>query len=69
MARVEVAGPGSENLRRNDTAGKIVVGREELLQFGDNALSGGAWARATRKSSSTATPRRRALPSIPWRRN
>ncbi|KQW89953.1 TonB-dependent receptor [Massilia sp. Root418] len=40
MARVEVAGPGAGNLRRNDTAGKIVVGRDELLQFGDNALSG-----------------------------
>jgi outer membrane receptor protein involved in Fe transport len=40
MARVEVTGPGSDNLRRNDTAGKLVVGREELLQYGDNALSG-----------------------------
>ena len=40
MARVEVTGPGAENLRRNDTAGKIVVGRDELLQYGDNALSG-----------------------------
>jgi len=40
MARVEVSGPGADALRRNDTAGKIVVGREELLQYGDNALSG-----------------------------
>jgi outer membrane receptor protein involved in Fe transport len=40
MARVEVAGPASADLRRNDTAGKIVVGRDELLQYGDSALSG-----------------------------
>lgn len=40
IVRVEVAGPGSETLRRNDTAGKLVVGRDELLQYGDSALSG-----------------------------
>jgi len=40
MARVEVTAPGTENLRRNDTAGKIVVGRDELLRYGDSALSG-----------------------------
>ncbi|KQV90134.1 TonB-dependent receptor [Massilia sp. Root351] len=40
MARVEVSGPGAENQRRNDTAGKLVVGRDELLQYGDSALSG-----------------------------
>ena len=40
MARVEVTGPGAGELRRNDTAGKIVVGRDELLQYGDSALSG-----------------------------
>ncbi|CAN7642862.1 TonB-dependent receptor [Pseudoduganella sp. LjRoot289] len=40
VVRVEVAGPGSETLRRNDTAGKLVVGRDELLQYGDSTLSG-----------------------------
>lgn len=40
VVRVEVSGPGSTALRRNDTAGKIVVGRDELLQYGDSALSG-----------------------------
>jgi outer membrane receptor for ferrienterochelin and colicin len=40
MARVEVTGPASADLRRNDMAGKIVVGRDELLQYGGSAFSG-----------------------------
>lgn len=39
VERVEVRGPGQLEARRNDTAGKIVVGREELGQYGDAALS------------------------------
>jgi outer membrane receptor protein involved in Fe transport len=39
MERVEVRGPGQLEARRNDTVGKIVVGREELRQYGDAALS------------------------------
>ncbi|SFU43945.1 TonB-dependent receptor plug domain-containing protein [Pseudoduganella namucuonensis] len=40
MPRVEIAGPGALAMRANDTAGKIVVGRDELLRYGDGALSG-----------------------------
>jgi len=36
---VEVSGPGAASQRRNDTAAKIVVGRDELLQFGDTAIA------------------------------
>ena len=35
---IEVSAPGAASQRRNDTAAKIVVGREELLQFGDTAI-------------------------------
>ena len=40
MQRVAVTGPGDIALRQGDTAGKIVVGRDELLRYGDGALSG-----------------------------
>jgi len=40
MQRVAVTGTASTALRQGDTAGKIVVGRDELLQYGDGALSG-----------------------------
>jgi len=36
---VEVSGPGATSQRRNDTAAKIIVGRDELLQFGDTAVA------------------------------
>jgi outer membrane receptor for ferrienterochelin and colicin len=40
IQQVEVKGPGALELRRNDTAGRIVVGREELARYGDTTLSG-----------------------------
>jgi len=40
MQRVAVTGPGDTALRQGDTAGKIVVARDELLQYGDGTLSG-----------------------------
>ena len=40
MQRVAITAPGDTALRQGDTAGKIVVGRDELLQFGDGTLSG-----------------------------
>lgn len=36
---VEIAGPGSLALRRNDTVAKIVVGRSEIVQYGDGNLA------------------------------
>lgn len=39
IARVEVAGPGALQQRREDTAARISVGRTELLQYGDSTLS------------------------------
>jgi outer membrane receptor for ferrienterochelin and colicins len=39
MQRVEVKGPGAQQLRRNDSIGRIVVGREELEKYGDTTLS------------------------------
>lgn len=38
--RVVVAGPGGNAQRQNDTAGKVVVARDELLQYGDGGLVG-----------------------------
>ncbi|AVR95646.1 TonB-dependent receptor plug domain-containing protein [Pseudoduganella armeniaca] len=38
--RVVVAGPGGNAQRQNDTAGKVVVARDELLQYGDGGLAG-----------------------------
>lgn len=40
VQRVEITGSAAQAQRRNDTAGRIVVGRDELLQYGDGALSG-----------------------------
>ncbi|MDM5176167.1 TonB-dependent receptor [Massilia sp. DJPM01] len=39
IQRVEVSGAGSANLRRDDTAARIVVGRDEIVQYGDTSLS------------------------------
>lgn len=40
VQRVEITGSAAQAQRRNETAGRIIVGREELLQYGDGALSG-----------------------------
>ena len=40
IQQVEVKGPGAQELRRNDSLGRIVVGREELARYGDTSLSG-----------------------------
>lgn len=40
MQRVEITGSAAQAQRRNEPVGRIVVGREELLQYGDGALSG-----------------------------
>jgi outer membrane receptor for ferrienterochelin and colicin len=40
IQQVEVKGPGGIALRRGDTLGRIVVGREELQRFGDTSLAG-----------------------------
>ena len=39
MQRVEISGATAQNLRRNDTAARIVVGRAEIDQYGDSTLS------------------------------
>jgi outer membrane receptor for ferrienterochelin and colicin len=39
IQQVEIKGPGTQELRRNDTAGRIVVGRDELARFGDTTVS------------------------------
>jgi outer membrane receptor for ferrienterochelin and colicins len=39
MQQVDIKGPGSAELRRNDSVGRIVVGREELAKYGDTTLS------------------------------
>lgn len=39
IERVEVRGAGSAGVRRDDSAARIVVGREELARYGDSALS------------------------------
>lgn len=36
---VEVKAPTGADTRRNDTAGRITVGREDLVRYGDNTLS------------------------------
>lgn len=38
MQKVEVSGPGALALRRDDTASKIIVGRDEIDLYGDNSL-------------------------------
>jgi len=40
VQQVEIKGPGAGELRRNDSLGRIVVGREELAKYGDSTLSG-----------------------------
>jgi outer membrane receptor for ferrienterochelin and colicins len=40
IQQVEIKGPGAQELRRNDSLGRIVVGREELARYGDTSLSG-----------------------------
>jgi outer membrane receptor for ferrienterochelin and colicins len=39
MQQVEIKGPGAAEVRRNDSVGRIVVGREELARYGDTTLS------------------------------
>jgi len=39
MQQVEIKGPGAGEVRRNDSVGRIVVGREELARYGDTTLS------------------------------
>lgn len=39
IQRVEVKGPDATELRRNDTAGRLIVGRDDLQRFGDTNLS------------------------------
>jgi len=39
MQRVEISGSATQNLRRNDTAAKIVVGRTDIDLYGDSTLS------------------------------
>ncbi|ELX12752.1 TonB-dependent receptor [Janthinobacterium sp. HH01] len=39
MQRVEISGSATQNLRRNDTAAKIVVGRADIELYGDSTLS------------------------------
>jgi outer membrane receptor for ferrienterochelin and colicins len=40
MQRVEITGSAAQAQRRNEPVGRIVVGRDELLQYGDGVLSG-----------------------------
>jgi len=40
IQQVEIKGPGTQEVRRNDSLGRIVVGREELARYGDTSLSG-----------------------------
>ncbi|WP_166870937.1 TonB-dependent receptor plug domain-containing protein [Massilia mucilaginosa] len=39
IAQVEIKGAGSANVRRDDTAARIVVGRDDIAQYGDTSLS------------------------------
>ncbi|ATQ73933.1 TonB-dependent receptor [Massilia violaceinigra] len=39
IQRVEVSGAAGANVRRDDTAARIVVGRDEIIQYGDTSLS------------------------------
>ena len=39
IQQVEVKGPGAQELRRNDSLGRIAVGRDELAKYGDTTLS------------------------------
>jgi outer membrane receptor for ferrienterochelin and colicins len=39
IQQVEIKGPGAQEARRNDSLGRIVVGREELARYGDTSLS------------------------------
>ena len=39
MQQVDIKGPGAGEVRRNDSVGRIVVGREELDRYGDTTLS------------------------------
>lgn len=57
---VTVAGSASTALRRDDTAGRIVVGREELLRYGDGTLAA-ALGRQGGVSVSGGTVRMRGL--------
>ncbi|MGV7209630.1 TonB-dependent receptor plug domain-containing protein [Oxalobacteraceae bacterium A2-2] len=38
LQRVDITAPGAQALRRDDTAGRIVVGRADLEQYGDTTL-------------------------------
>lgn len=37
--QIEVRGPGSSQLRRDDTVGRIVIGRDDLQRYGETTLS------------------------------
>lgn len=39
LQQVEVRGPGSSQLRRDDAVGRIVVGRDDLQRYGETTLS------------------------------
>ncbi len=39
VQQVEVRGPGSSQLRRDDAVGRIVVGRDDLQRYGETTLS------------------------------
>lgn len=39
IQQVEIKGPGAQDLRRNDSLGRIVVGRDELAKYGDTTLA------------------------------
>lgn len=39
MQQIEVRGPGSSQLRRDDAVGRIVIGRDDLQRYGETALS------------------------------
>lgn len=39
LQQVEVRGPGSSQLRRDDAVGRIVIGRDDLQRYGETTLS------------------------------
>jgi outer membrane receptor for ferrienterochelin and colicins len=39
MQRVEISAPGTAELRRDETVAKIVVGRSDIVQYGDSNLA------------------------------
>lgn len=39
LQQVIIKGPDATELRRNDTAGRLIIGRDDLQRFGDSSLS------------------------------